>query len=216
MGIESVSAAQSSVVSMEQPSRRNTNAKETARAPLNGSDTPAAVYEKTEPSNQKSFVTYSRASVSSNAVPSKDDAKYAGLSRLLESLFGQQAAQGSKAEKQQAKTLAEQHDGHLKDYIAGLEVDGETRLEAQQAIGEDGYWGVKQTSQRIIQFAIAISGGDTSKLDTLKNAILKGFGDAEKSWGTSLPGICQQTKEAVMQGLDEWASSAGQQQAASL
>ena len=32
-------------------------------------------------------------------------------------------------------------------------VDAQTKAEAQQAISEDGYWGVKQTSQRIFDMA---------------------------------------------------------------
>ena len=34
--------------------------------------------------------------------------------------------------------------------------------QAQDLISEDGYFGVKQTSERIFQLAIGIAGGDTS------------------------------------------------------
>ena len=207
MGIDPITSAHSGIASMGQAVRRDAAAKEAVDTTLNELDTPAAVFERSESADQKVFSTYSRATLSANAVPSKETAKYAGLSRLIESLFGLQAAQGKKAESQPGKTTAaEQHDGNLKDYISGLEVDGATRLDAQQAIAEDGYWGVSQTSQRIIQFAISLSGGDTSKLETLKNAILKGFEEAERSWGGTLPDICQQTKAAALKGLEEWAA----------
>ena len=39
-------------------------------------------------------------------------------------------------------------------------VDPATKAQAQADIAEDGYWGVNQTSDRIIQFANALTGGD--------------------------------------------------------
>ena len=38
----------------------------------------------------------------------------------------------------------------------------------------------------------------------LKEAFLAGFEKAEESWGGSLPEICQETKEAVLQGFEDW------------
>ena len=46
-------------------------------------------------------------------------------------------------------------------------VDAATAKEAQDAISEDGYWGVNQTSQRIFDFAVALSGGDSEQMDKL-------------------------------------------------
>ena len=39
-------------------------------------------------------------------------------------------------------------------------MDEKTRLQAQKDIAEDGYWGVEQTSERLVSFAKALSGGD--------------------------------------------------------
>ena len=85
-----------------------------------------------------------------------------------------------------------------------VEVDEETRLKAQEEIGEDGYYGVKQTSQRILDFAKALSGGDPSKIDMLEEAFKKGFKMAEDLWGGKLPDISYDTYDAVMQGFDDW------------
>lgn len=41
-----------------------------------------------------------------------------------------------------------------------LQVDQETKAAAQEAISENGYWGVKQTSERIFQMAQALAGDD--------------------------------------------------------
>jgi len=85
-------------------------------------------------------------------------------------------------------------------------VDPETAEAARQAISEDGEWGVKAVSDRIVGFAIALSGNDKSKLAALKAAIDKGFAEAEKAFGGQLPDICMQTRDAIMQKLDAWAA----------
>ena len=82
-------------------------------------------------------------------------------------------------------------------------VDDATRAEAQKNIAEDGYWGVEQTSDRIVKYATALSGGDPEKLDTMIAAFEKGYKAAEKAWGGSLPGIAQKTREAVLEKFDK-------------
>ncbi|MCL2003921.1 MAG: hypothetical protein FWG72_07960 [Oscillospiraceae bacterium] len=79
---------------------------------------------------------------------------------------------------------------------------------AKEDIGEDGYYGVKQTSQRILDFAKAITGGDPSKIEDMRKYIQKGFDEVEKMFGGKLPEISYQTLNAVMKGLDEWAAGA--------
>ena len=51
-----------------------------------------------------------------------------------------------------------------------FEVDEATKLQAQKDIAEDGYWGVNQTSDRIIDFAKALTGGDPSKIEDMRDA----------------------------------------------
>lgn len=82
-------------------------------------------------------------------------------------------------------------------------VDAQTKLEAQEAISEDGYWGVKQTSQRIFDFANALTGGDPEKMAEMKEAFLEGFEKAKKMWGGELPEISQKTYDAVLAKFDE-------------
>ncbi len=87
-------------------------------------------------------------------------------------------------------------------------VDPETKAQAQADIAEDGYWGVKQTSDRIIDFAMALTGGDPSKVETMRDAFKKGFEQAEKAWGGKLPDISQRTYDEVMKRFDELAEPA--------
>lgn len=90
-----------------------------------------------------------------------------------------------------------------------LKVDPATRLQAQADIAEDGYWGVKQTSQRILDFATALTGGDPAMIEKMRSAFEKGYKLAEKKWGGELPDICKQTYDAVFAGFDKMAKEAG-------
>ena len=88
-------------------------------------------------------------------------------------------------------------------------VDAQTKAEAQQAISEDGYWGVKQTSQRIFDMAKALAGDDPAKMKKMQDAVEKGFEQATASWGKALPGICDDTHSAINGMFEEYYKNAG-------
>ncbi len=88
-----------------------------------------------------------------------------------------------------------------------VEVDPETAAQAQADSADDGYWGVEQTSDRLVSFAMALSGGDPSKADEMMSAIQKGFDDATKAWGDELPDICKRTLEATKEKIEKWKNS---------
>ena len=87
-------------------------------------------------------------------------------------------------------------------------VDAATKAEAQAAISEDGYWGVKQTSQRLFDFAYALAGDDVDKMKEMQEAMYAGFEEAEKSWGGELPEISYQTREAADALFEEYYANA--------
>ena len=88
--------------------------------------------------------------------------------------------------------------------ITGLDKKGIEEAEAMLA--EDGDLGVEKTSQRLVDFAIAISGGDTSKAGILRDAIDKGFSEAKRMLGGKLPKISEDTYKATMEKFDSWAN----------
>lgn len=92
----------------------------------------------------------------------------------------------------------------LSDMFKDIQVDEQTRIQAQKDISDDGYWGVEQTSDRLVSMAKALSGGDSSKADAMISAIEKGFDEATKAWGDKLPDICQKTIDAAKQKLQNW------------
>lgn len=87
-----------------------------------------------------------------------------------------------------------------------IEIDDETRAEAQKAIDEGGEYSVESVSDRMVDFAKAISGGDKSKISLLRDAVEKGFKEAEKAFGGKLPEISYKTLERTMEKFDEWES----------
>lgn len=86
-------------------------------------------------------------------------------------------------------------------------VDAATKAQAQADIAEDGYWGVKQTSQRIFDFAMALSGGDQETMEKMRSAFEKGFKQATSAWGKELPSISKDTYDAVEKMFDDYAAS---------
>ena len=87
-------------------------------------------------------------------------------------------------------------------------VDEAAKEEAQKSLEEDGYWGVEKTSDRIVEFAKALTGGDPSKIEEMRDAIEEGFKQATKTWGQDLPDITNETYEAIQKKLDQWAEEA--------
>ena len=110
---------------------------------------------------------------------------------------------------QQSKTYAQSVSGDDENSIwrflakGDYTVDAETQAAAKEAISENGYWGVEQTSDRIVKYALALSGGDPDQLDKMIEATKKGFAQAEKAWGGPMPSITGQTYNAVMDKFDK-------------
>ena len=92
----------------------------------------------------------------------------------------------------------------LADLFKNINADPATIAQAQKDIGEDGYWGVEQTSDRLVSMAKALSGGDSTKADELIAAMKKGFEQATAAWGDELPSICQNTIDSAVKKMESW------------
>ena len=112
----------------------------------------------------------------------------------------------------QAKTYGQATD--MWKFLASgdYSVDAATKEQAQKDISEDGYWGVKQTSQRLFDFASALAGDDVDKMKEMQKAMEKGFKLATGAWGRKLPGICQNTFDAANKLFDEYYASKEEQE----
>ncbi|MBP5261940.1 MAG: hypothetical protein J6Z43_07435 [Clostridiales bacterium] len=83
-------------------------------------------------------------------------------------------------------------------------VSAATKAQAQKDIGEDGYWGVKQTSQRLFDFASALAGDDVDQMKKMQKAMHKGFDQAPKAWGRDLPSISNDTLNAANKLFEDY------------
>jgi hypothetical protein len=88
-----------------------------------------------------------------------------------------------------------------------VEIDEETRAEAQRLISDGGEYSIENTANRLFEFAKAVSGGDKSKISELKSGLEQGYKAAEKAFGGELPEICRKTIDCTMKKLDQWATS---------
>lgn len=95
-----------------------------------------------------------------------------------------------------------------------VKVDAETQAAAQAAISEDGEWGVKQTSQRLVDFAKALTNSDVTKVSMMRDAFIKGYNAAADAWGGALPEISRKTYDATMKLFDEWEKSGEEESSA--
>ncbi len=172
--------------------KTDTAAKDTATK--KAEDT-GVIYEPTKEADKSSSKKVYKQDVNViNKLKADADARAQQLRDLVNKMMSQQTNKYGKA-------------NNIFEFLAKGEytVDPATRLQAQNDIAEDGYWGVSQTSSRILDFAKALTGGDPSKMEEMRNAFLKGYKQAEKTWGGKLPDISKQTYDAVMAGFDDMA-----------
>lgn len=161
----------------------------------------AAVYEKSESTSGK-------ATYSVNKMSSEERAA------LVDQLKNDQAARQQqmvnivrKMMGQQATSYANAND--MWSFLAkgDFTVDAQTKLQAQQDIAEDGYYGIKQTSERLFDFASALAGDDVEKMKKMQEAMQKGFKQATGAWGKELPDICQKTMDAANKKFEDYYES---------
>ncbi len=164
-----------------------------------------AVYEKSEETSNGS-PTYSINKMSEEdranlvaQLKADQEAQIANLKNLVfDTLNGQGKAFG----------LATDDDSIWKLFADGnLTVTEAAKKQAQEDISEDGYWGVKQTSQRLFDFASALAGDDVDKMKKMQDAMSRGYDEATKAWGKELPDISKQTIDAANKLFEDYYAS---------
>jgi hypothetical protein len=198
-GITSPQATAAYTYSATENVKADTNAAETKK-PESSSTTETdkgAVYEPSKETTTSTKKTYTPNTDLIKKMQADVDARTAQLRSLVEKLMTGQATAHGKA-------------NDIWSFLreGNFTVDPATKMQAQADIAEDGYWGVKQTSDRIIDFANALTGGDPDKIEDMRAAFEKGYKQAEKTWGDSLPDISKRTYDAVMEKFDKLAEEA--------
>lgn len=158
----------------------------------------AVVYEKNSEENQKTTYSVTKMSKEERAalveqLKADQASREQSLASLVSKMMGQQVNAYGKA-------------NNIWQFLASgnYTVDAQTQAQAQKDIAEDGYYGVKQTSQRLFDFASALAGDDVEKMKEMQAAIEKGYKQAEKAWGGTLPGISQDTLAATNKLFEDY------------
>ncbi len=152
----------------------------------------AAVYEKSDASFSIKNDAASRKALV-DALKADADAKAKQFNDLVRNMISGQSSAFTKL-------------GDLFEAVKNgeIKVDPEVVEQAKADIAEDGYWGVKQTSERLVSFAQALAGNDPDKADEMIKAVKKGFDQATESWGRKLPDICKETVDKTIKSLEKW------------
>lgn len=195
-GVTSTQAAAAYSYNSTSAAKEKTSAEEAA---TRTTEDTGVIYEHSTDTNTSSTKkTYKPDIAMINKLKADADARTSQLRSLVEQMMGKQAT-----------TYGNANDIWSFLRSGNYTVDPATKAQAQADIAEDGYWGVGQTSDRIIQFATALTGGDPDKIEAMRDAFKKGYAQAEKTWGGSLPETSQKTYDAVMEKFDKLAADAG-------
>jgi len=81
--------------------------------------------------------------------------------------------------------------------------------EAIELVSKEGFFGVKQTSERIADFVISAAGSDEELLRQGRKGIIQGFQEAEKMWGGKLPDISYETIDKAVAMIDKALTDGG-------
>lgn len=193
MSVNSVNNVNSSAVYNSTSVQQNTQAAEKTDTSKNAAENKGVVYEKGTSSSSSTKGIYSK------------DEIVARLKKDAEARTSQMRSLVEKMMTSQGKKIG-QADDMWKFLASGkFTVSADVKAQAQADIADDGYWGVEQTSDRILEFAKALTGGDSSKAEEMRAAFEKGFKAATGAWGSKLPDISQRTYKAVMDKFDDWA-----------
>lgn len=163
---------------------------------------PGATYEKADEASKSTTYKINKMSAEERAnhvsrLKADQESRQNQLISLVQQIFSKQATTYSQTDESMWKFLAS----------GNFTVDAATKAQAMEDISEDGYWGVKQTSQRLFDFASALAGDDVEKMKEMQAAMEKGFKLATKAWGRELPSISHDTMAAANKLFEDYYAS---------
>lgn len=200
MSVVGVNATTAAYAAYESTAKTDTKAAEEKKDAASSS---GAVYEKSSSDSSKAPYSINKMSSQDRAaiveqMKKDQQARQNQLADIVNQMLSKQANSYSKAKDDDIwKVLAK----------GGYSVDAAAKEEAQKLISEDGYYGVKQTSQRIFDFASALAGDDVEQMKKMQAAFEKGYKQATKAWGRELPSISKETYSAVTKLFDDYYDS---------
>lgn len=194
-------ASNPAVAAANNPQPNNSGAEPTAA----GGVGPAGVYESSAAATAARADNRWRPDPDAvNALLREAETQRADFMRIMMSSMNQQAESG---------LTADGIWGAVGQWASGqdvsnlVEITPEMRAEAQELVSEDGFYGVRQTSERILALVDALAGTDPNglegRLEVLRGAAERAFENVRNMFGGNLPEISELTIEAVRQGFEE-------------
>jgi len=160
----------------------------------NNTEETAVVYEKSEQVDADTTKkVYTKDTATVDRLLAEADKRSKSLRDLIQKMF-----------QKQGEAFTESTDIYQLLREGKVDVDEETQTQALKDVAQDGYWGVDKTSDRMVSFAQALTGGDISKADAMIEAVKTGYKEATKAWGGTLPDISQKTLDATISKLEAW------------
>lgn len=164
-------------------------------AKTSGKATAEAMASKLE-KNDETSKTYDKDTVT--GLINQSNQKINEFRKMLDTLLKTQAKENGG--KENASQLSVDEDGMVHFSPEAVKEAGLSEFD------ENGYWGSEQTAQRIFGMAIAFSGGDEKTLQSMKDAISKGFEEVENLFGGKgkLPEVSYKTKDRIAEMFEEY------------
>ena len=152
--------------------KNETAAKKDSTAKTEGKNESGVVYDKSDSSKDNKKATYSINKMSAEdraalvqQMKADTQSRQQQLISIVQKMMTGQAATSSVANGTNSDDI-------WKFLAKGdFTVDAATKAQAQKDISEDGYYGVKQTSERLFDFASALAGDDVEKMKKMQTAI---------------------------------------------
>ena len=160
----------------ESASKKNASAKADTASKTEEKNESGVVYDKSDKSSDTGKATYSVNKMSAEdraalvkQLKADQESRQQQLISIVQKMMTGQAATSSVANGTNSDDI-------WKFLAKGdFTVDAATKAQAQKDISEDGYYGVKQTSERLFDFASALAGDDVEKMKKMQTAMQKGF-----------------------------------------
>ncbi|MBO4914887.1 MAG: hypothetical protein J5449_06730 [Oscillospiraceae bacterium] len=168
---------------------------ENAKAEVVSTDAEAASYKADGGRSYSASASRGAYAVDADTIERMRDESEQRMMNLVKKMLGQQVEQADMAGMISKEKVLEA--------IKSGKFTQEDVDQAKKDTADDGYWGVEQTSDRFIQYATALTGGDPEKLDSMIEAFEKGYAEAEKMWGGKLPDLAQRTREATLKKFQD-------------
>lgn len=191
-GVSTINTANASLkAGLEVAKKAETKVAENAANTTTETSKAVDSFEKSEPSQEIGYGNIQKG-LSAEQVQQLNDQRINSLKSMVEKLISQQAGKATGLNFSELNI-------NVSIDITNINVEN-----VSDDIFNDPNWGVDAMATKLMDMAMSLSGGDSSKAELLLGAVEKGFDMAGEAWGDELPEVCQATLDEVRNRFDYW------------